>query len=534
MIETASSKTVPTALPGLDSVLLGGLRAPSVALVEGLPGTGKTILASEFAARNAGEARQCTLYIGFEMNELSFHMNFDSFRWPKTDRLKFLETDVTQFVEDLMSPSPLLEKRIRDERITRLVIDSLTPISMYFSDKGDRAYRDFLGGLFKRLRSLGVLALVITETQPSRSLGETGAGPEHFLADTVITLRKAEQRRGIMRSLEVAKSRGQQVILGRHSFCINDGAGVEVYPRAYARHRLKVEAPVSADRLPFGIPGLEEMVGGGLLKGSSTLISGISGTGKTIAAMHFLNEGLKRGENVLLVSIDDSPAQFCRNASQVGFKFEPHVASGQLTILHDSPLEIELDRHFCRIENVIREKECTRVVVDSLATYELMLPVECHEFLLALVGLFKAYSATSLFAYECSELLGISQITQNVKASALADNIVLLNYVEISTMLRRAITVPKTRGSLPNQETREYVIRHGGIALLDEATVPVAEKVPQLPLSCYYGVLARSPTRHSPIIDESVAAGKPMPKSKIPKPVKRTKPVAEPPPDELN
>jgi circadian clock protein KaiC len=112
--------------------------------------------------------------------------------------------------------------------------------------------------------------------------------------------------------------------------------------------------------------------------------------------------------------------------------------------------------------------------------------------------------------------LGVSQISKDIKASAIVDNIILLSYVEISTLLRRALTVPKSRGSKPTQRTKEYLIESGGINILDDQSVENVPAVPQLPLSSYYGVLARSPTRTSPVIDETLASGSALPLSQMP------------------
>jgi circadian clock protein KaiC len=504
-----------TSLRGLDTILGGGLRPASIVLIEGLPGTGKTLLASQLAVRASEPVR----YVSFESTVEWFRLCCSEFSWNLGDQFTFAEGHASEIVAD---PASFVAD-LAAAGIKRLVIDSLASIQVLFEDRPTREYREFLQSLFRASRAQGILTILVTETSPSRLLGETGAGPEQFLADTVITLRKEESGRGIQRSLEIAKSRGQNVLLGRHSFRIQSENGIEVFPRAYSRQRLSEPRATSEEKVPFGIAGLEDMLGGGVFRGSSTLLVGISGTGKTVAAMQFINEGLKAGETCLMVSLDDSLEQFCRNASLLGFQFVEAVRDGRLIVHHETPVEIELDAHFCKIEEIVRERECKRVVIDSLATYEMSLPKQSHEFLIALSTFLRAQGSTTVFAYECPELLGVSQISANLKASAISDNIVLLNYVEISTTLRRAITVPKTRGSKPDQQTREYIIKSGGIAVLDETTVPQAEKVPQLPLSCYYGVLARSPTRHAPLIDESVAAGKPMPKSKIPKPIKKAK-----------
>ena len=138
---------------------------------------------------------------------------------------------------------------------------------------------------------------------------------------------------------------------------------------------------------------------------------------------------------------------------------------------------------------------------------------EVADYLYALATFFKQRLATTLFNYESPELLGVSQISEELKGSHLVDNIVLLNYVEISTVLRRAIAVPKVRGSRNLQVTREYTIGVGGLLLLDEEDSAQAGAVPQLPFSSYYGLLSRSPSRQSPVVEEALAKGEPLPES---------------------
>jgi circadian clock protein KaiC len=137
---------------------------------------------------------------------------------------------------------------------------------------------------------------------------------------------------------------------------------------------------------------------------------------------------------------------------------------------------------------------------------------EVADFLYALASFFKNRLATTLFNYESPELLGVSQISEELKGSHLVDNIILLNYVEISTVLRRALAVPKVRGSRNLQVTREYAIGVGGLLLVDESTADIPA-VPQLPFSSYYGLLSRSPSRQSPVVEEAVASGEPLPGS---------------------
>jgi circadian clock protein KaiC len=264
-----------------------------------------------------------------------------------------------------------------------------------------------------------------------------------------------------------------------------------------------------------GSAPLDLIMEGGLYKGSITMVTGISGTGKTVLGVQFLSAAVAAGRRALLVTLDEHPRQLMRNAKSLGFDLESLVAQGALVIHYESPLELELDVHFDRVANIVEQQGIDCVVFDSVAVYETANPEQASDFLYALANFVKGRLATAFFNYESPELLGVSQISQELKGSHLVDNIILLSYVEISTRLRRAIAVPKVRGSKNIQTTREYVIGEGGISLLDESAVDGddAATVPQLPFSSYYGLLARSPSRKSPAIEDAVAHGKALPDS---------------------
>jgi circadian clock protein KaiC len=513
---------VRTGISGLDDILLGGVMLGNVIILEGMPGTGKTTLALEFLYRGAAEMNEAGLLLSFETSPEKLRRDAAGFGWdlPQLERqnkLKILHPEPKSLWDDLQNGEGLVFQELNRLGVRRVVIDGLTPLRIMAEQSGPYALRAILHKLLDQLIKIRVTAMITTEISSTHPVGETGALAEQYLGDTVMTLRKQARRRSVHRSIEIAKSRGQDFISGWHSLRIREGQGLSIFPRVCARPRDSEEQPTSTQRISSGNPSLDSMMDGGFLKGSITLVSGVSGTGKTILGMQFLSEGARAQEPCLLVSLDEHPQQILRNADALGLDFRALHEAGHILLHYDSPLEVELDEHFYRVKGLVEKHGITRVVIDSVATYENALPDESREFCMSLANFLKGRMVTTIFNFECPELLGISTINDRMKSSAIADSIVLLNYIEISTMIRRAITVPKSRGSQPDQRTREYRIEQGGITILDDKSVEGVERVPQLPLSSYYGVLARAPTRHSPIIDEHVAAGKPLPKSKLPK-----------------
>jgi circadian clock protein KaiC len=515
---------IKTGISGLDEVFLGGVRQNNIILVEGGPGTGKTSLGLEFIYRGAREYGDPGLIISFELAPEKLLRDASGFGWDfapleKEGKLKIIYTTPLVILEELQSPGGVLSTVIKEMGVKRLLIDGLTPLRISGDVMDRRPFRENLHPLVESLQRYGVTAVLTNEISAAIT-GEDAGNHERFVCDTILNLSTHAQRRQMYRTLEVTKSRGQDYITGKHTLKIIANNGVRIFRRAQSRPKRYRDQDTSTDRLSTGVPGFDALFGGGMLKSSITLSVGISGTGKTLFASSFLLEGCRRGEKGLLVTLDEHPQQLVRNADSVGLKMKEAVHSEGIIIQYDSPLELELDVHYDEIIKVIEAHGITRVVLDSLAAYESASRDEVVDFLYALASYLKDRGITAIFNYESPELLGVSQISETIKFSHLVDNIVLLNYVEISTRIRRAITVPKARGSANIQITREFQITPNGLFLLDEDKGEAArfEEVPQLPFSSYYGILARSPTRHSPIIEERLAAGESMPKSpKIPK-----------------
>ena len=507
------NELVKTGIPGLDEILHGGVPRNNNLIVEGPPGSGKTTLGLGFIYQGALECDEPGAIVSFELDPAKLLRDAAGFNWDlqgmiDQGKIKIIQTSPAVLLSEFRSADGVFAASLLAMGAKRLLIDGLTPLRLY-AEINDLPFREDVHLLIEGLTRLGVTTMVTAEKD--ESLGAVSAH-ERFVFDTIISLTREEARRRVQRRLTVMKSRGQDFIGGSHTMRIEPQVGVHVYRRAQSRPVTSPDQPTSEERMSTGSVAIDKMMDGGIYKGSVTLVSGISGTGKTVFSVQFLTHAIQHGHKALLVSLDEHPRQLIRNAKSLGFDLQGLVDAGDLFIHYESPLELDLDVHFDRIVKLVEKEGIDCVVFDSIAVYEMTSRTEVADYLYALASYFKNRLATTLFNYESPELLGVSQISEELKGSHLVDNIILLNYVEISTVLRRAIAIPKVRGSRNLQVTREYAIGVGGLLLVDESTTDT-QAVPQLPFSSYYGLLSRSPSRQSPAVEEAVANGAPLPES---------------------
>jgi circadian clock protein KaiC len=329
--------------------------------------------------------------------------------------------------------------------------------------------------------------------------------PEESIADTVIRLRMEEAQRATVRSIEIVKSRGQDFQTGRHSLRIIDGVGLEVYrrvqaPRTGSRDRAAAFDPTT--RVTTGVPGLDPIVNGGYFLGSTTVVAGISGVGKSVMAVHYLAEGARLGERSLMLTLDEQVPQVIRNAASIGKDLQADIDRGLTRLHYDTPQEIDIDHHFHAIELIMEDFKPKRVVIDSLSTYGSTLGVGrmFRDFFHALVALMKEHQVAAVYNNENPEMLGMSSMMGDFAMSSLVDNIVLMNWVELGDVFRLGLTVAKMRANPCTRTTYECeIVSDAGMRVL-ERRLPIARM--ETPFSAYRSLISRTPPREQRLASE--------------------------------
>ena len=502
------SDLIHTGIYGLDQIFLGGILKGNLILVEGAVGTGKTLLGVEFIYRGITEHDEPGIIVVFETSPRKLIRDAMGFGWnldelQQRNKLKIIFTSPKVLDQELRSPDSLLLETAAKIGVQRIFIDGISLLRTLStgngaSGNGAASYRELLQQFIEGLQRENLTTMLSHEVLAHQEQPSTLEEAE-FLADTVIILQQGHVHRSIHRTLEIKKSRGQDYEAGKHTLRITDGKGLEVFRRVQIRARGLQTQPTSVTkRSLIGCAPLDALIGGGIFDGSTTMVVGISGAGKTVLGVQLLLEGaLKQGKRGLLVSLDEHPAQILRNAETLGLNLKGQVDTGMIRVLYDSPQELEIDAHFDRIIRTIEEYKIERLLIDGMTSYSSALGDQglYRDFIHSLVAYSKHHLMTTFFNYENPELFGVTHYMPDFAISSIVDNLILMNFVELGTSLRRAITVAKARGSEHQFVTREFTIGPGGISLLP---MEEGKALPVLPFQSYYGLLSRAPTRLSP------------------------------------
>ena len=459
-----------TGVAGLDDVLGGGLPSNRLYVLEGKPGSGKTTLALQFL-REGVRLGQRTLYITLsetleELNDVAashgwtlegidlLELNTLSERLTEEANYTVFHPADVELGETLRRIRAEIERRSPD----RIALDSVSELKV-LSQTNVRYRREILG-LKQFFAGRKCTVLVLDDCT-------TAEGEQHLqsIAHGVLRMERESREYGTTRrQMHIVKMRGVQFQDGRHDFLIQTG-GLELYPRLSASGSTRIAHEGSAES---GSSQLDALLGGGLDRGSSTLLLGPAGCGKTTLASHYLMAALKRGEQVACYLFEESRETFLRRAAGFGMDFDPYLVSGKLELVEIDIGELSPGEFSARVRRVVEEKGAGFVVIDSLNGYlngmpsERFLLIHMHE-LLSYLG---QKGVVTLLTIAQHGLLGTSMLTP-IDVSFLADTVILLRFFETGGVIRQAISVVKKRRGAHERTLRELKFGPTGMQVGD-------------------------------------------------------------------
>jgi circadian clock protein KaiC len=467
---SAPPRPVPkaaTGIQGLDEITLGGLPRGRPTLVCGGPGCGKTILAMEFLINGVRRFGEAGVFMSFEETVEDLNLNFASLGLDprplaarKKLSLDYVHLETNQIQEtgeyDLDGLFIRLEHAIDSVGAKRVALDTIETLFSSLSDT--RLLRSELRRLFDWLRSKGVTAIVTGE----RGQGTmTRHGLEEYITDCVILLDHRVIDQNATRRLRVVKYRGSTHGANEAPFFI-DESGISVLPIA----SLGLQHPVSRSRLSTGVPDLDDMLGGkGYFRGSSILVSGGAGTGKTSVASYLAEATCRRGESALYFAFEESEAQIVRNLRSIGLGLDAWLRKGLLQIHAARPTTSGLEGHLNVMHRMIEERKPRVVVVDPISNLiSVGTSIEVRAMLARLIDFMKVRQTTALFTSLTSDE---APEGSDVGISSFMDTWLVVRNIEMNGERIRTLTVLKSRGMSHSDQVREFVLTNRGLKLLD-------------------------------------------------------------------
>lgn len=457
-----------TEIEGFDLIANGGIPRGRSTLISGTSGSAKTVFAAQFLAAGVVKAGEAGVFVTFEESPDDIRRNMHGFgwdipSWEAEGNWAFVDASpepgepfVIAGGYDLGALLARIEHAVRRVDAKRIAIDSLGGV---FTQLGSgAAIRHELFRIGRALRALGVTSVITSER--TQEYGEISRfGVEEFVSDNVLLLRNALEGEVRRRTVEILKFRGADHHKGEWPFTIVSGEGIVVIPLA----ALELKQRSSATRITSGNAELDRMCGGGFFRDSIILVSGPTGTGKTLVTTQFLAGGDASKERCLLFAFEESREQLFRNALGWGIDFGAMEAEGRLKVVCRYPEAAALEDHLISMKKVIEEFRPDRVAVDSLSALERVATIKgFREFVIGLTSFIKHQEIPGIFTSTSPALLGGTSITES-HISTTTDSILLLRYVELFGEMRRGLAVLKMRGSVHETQIREYTVDDGGM-----------------------------------------------------------------------
>jgi circadian clock protein KaiC len=456
-----------TGIRGLDELTKGGIPRGCATLVCGPAGSGKTVLALEFITRGAAVLNEPGVYVSFEETKDKIERNISSLGIePKKlirqnklyidyiDSRQGNNAEVGEF--ELTGLFIRLERAINKVKAKRVVIDGSEALFGSFANQ--HIIRREFARLFQWLDSKGVTSLVTGEKGEGTL---TRHGLEEYLADCVLYLDHRVHDQLSTRRLRVIKYRGAPHSADEFPFLIDEN-GICVLPLT----SLGLNHPAINERISTGIKSLDLLFGGkGFFRGSSVLVSGTAGTGKSSIAATFVNAGCARGESSLYFAFEESKEQICRNMKSIGLNLDRWVRKGLLHFETFRPTIYGLESHLANIERIVKKHRPKVAVIDPITNFtSLGSTSEVKNMLMRLIDYLKTFQITSLFTSLTDGGAPVEQ--SSVGVSSLIDTWLLVRDLEMAGERNRGLYILKSRGMAHSNQIREFVITDNGLDLI--------------------------------------------------------------------
>jgi circadian clock protein KaiC len=487
----AKINRLPTGVPGLDQVLGGGLPEYSFNILAGSPGSGKTTLAHQLMFSLATPERAALYFTVLgepPLKMMRYQQQFEFFDADKVNSsIHFINLGDEAASGDLDKVLSRITAAVKEHEPALVFVDSFRSVIL-----ANQATGNSFSTLQRFIQQLGML---MTTWQATTFLigeyfSESDPNPVFTVADGLIWMRQCPERNSVVRKMEITKMRGQATIPGLHTFRI-DTAGVQVFapPAVITRDGGQPSRSSTDRRVPIGVAGLDEMMGGGLPQGYSLLVAGPSGSGKSILAGAFLAAGGRRGETGVIAAFEQRP-----NKSR-GRQLSDLIDSKRVGVIDTRALNVSVDEISMLLIAEIQRLKATRVVIDSMSGFELALAptfrADFRESLARMVSALATTGATVLMTSELEDRYDDLRFSPYGTAF-LTDAIIVQRYVEIRSELKRVLAVVKVRASNHSNDLRLFTIDDNGIS--------IGERLPD-----YVGLLGGRPTRDRASIGRSGA-----------------------------
>jgi len=462
MLEVRAIARVDTGVPGLDTILAGGLFRGGVYIIEGDPGAGKTTLGNQICFHRAA-AGESTIYITLlaeAHTRMIAHLRQMEFFRPELIPSSIYYISAFKVLEatGLEGLLKTISDAVQQRQATFLVLDGLVSAEEFASSP--REYKKFIHELQTISGMMGLTVLLLSSAERPAAFR-----PEHTMVDGLIELADTVHGMRSLRTMIVKKMRGAPQLGGKHAFEISN-AGIRVRPRieTLAHRETNISVPDAA--VPFDVTGLDAMIGGGLPAASSTIVTGPSGGGKTILCLHFLSAGARRNEPGLYVGFYERPGGMHAKSKRLGFGIEE---SKDVHIQWEAPVEGVVDAVIERALETVEKHGIKRLAFDGLHGFRSRaeLPERVRNVFGAFADELTRRGVTSVFTLESRELIGPTIELPIDGVSALADNLILLRHVEIRSEVSRLISVIKVRDRPHDGAIRKLEINSKGLAVGD-------------------------------------------------------------------